>query len=259
MEPYTTADPDAPVSGTAAGPGRRPGAHKPGRKRSRKPPPKISNAERLQVSLAADELAERVCLLRAVRKTFAAIAVQINLETGKDLNERQVRNIYDRRLREVKPSDYMRAEHYEQLSSLAGQVREKSDEMDRRGIDDPDTQVKYWDIYLKILARIERMFGLDKPPPPLPVQSVMNVSGSMAVFTPGSLSAFEEWQHLEQKGLTQVSREVLELNESDVTEVVPMLNGEKAGVTLRPDADVTPGAERREPLSALDALEQLQK
>lgn len=276
---YTTADPDDPRIGTSRGPGRRPGARKPGRKQRdpiRPYTPEERRAaiqRRIAKEVAKADFARRAVELRRLNHTYVEIAELMSVERGELISTARVRRHVLNELRDTEALADVRYAELDKLESQAANIRKKLDEMDAQppAMLDMELYAKIAETYLKYRERIAKLVGLDAPtrqqvertgalPPPgmaLDGGSVHVGADGVTIRMPGSIAAFEDWAALEEKGLTGLAGEVLELEASEHEEVpVGLHRGDKAGVTLRPDVDVTPEAERRH-TSALDALDVL--
>lgn len=266
------------MGSNANGPGRRPGARKPGRK------PKVSDAQmmmeirakqqaRIQREVAKYDFARRAVELRRLNKPYGEIAQMMSAERREVIHEGRVRAAVLKQLRNVDALDDVRYAELDKLESMAARLRTRLDEMDELPVVLVDVEVytKVADSYLKYRERIAKLVGLDAPvrqkierdsgsAPGQPLGGNVHIGADGAIsITMGSVNAYEEWVQLSEKGLVELASQVLELEEGETEEVGVGLHAQdaagtmKAGVTLRPDIEVIPGAERQHQ-SALDAL-----
>ncbi len=288
-EPYSPVDPENPRIGTAAGPGRAPGARKPGRKPGRKGARRPASGthqpvltvaekrEKIQRKMANEvrrqDFARRCVQLRRLHHGYDEVAQILSVEFGEPISRSRVRRHTLNEIRDVDAIADLRYAELDKLESQAANLRKKLDEMDEQppAMLDMEAYTKLADTYLKYRERVSKLIGLDAPTQtridraglpaagqPLDGGSVHIGADGVTIRMPGSVAAFEDWAALEEKGLTGIAQQVIELEAGDHEEV-PLSGlhpGDKAGVTLRPGADGTPQAERRIK-SALDALDLL--
>lgn len=263
-------EPD-PRIGDKSGPGRRPGTRQSKRQRERRrltaEEKRAAIQRRIAKEVAHFDFTRRGVELRRLNMTWVEIAQQMSIERAEPISSDRVKRAVLKELRNTEALADVRYAELDKLESMAANLRIKLDELDEQPpmMIDLEVYAKLADSYLKYRERISKLVGLDAPTK----QQIDRGSGgapgqpfgdgvSVHVHMPGSLAAFEEWQQLENKGLTSLAGEVLELEAGDHSEDDHHLfqPGEKAGVTLRGDVDVTPGAERVQPtpVSALEAL-----
>lgn len=234
---------------------------------------------RIANEVARFDFARRAVELRRLNKTYEEIASQMGSERGEPVSVSRVRREVLAQLRNVDAIDDVRYAELDKLESMAATLRQKLVDMDELDATQIDLELydKIATTYLKYRERIAKLVGLDAPVrqkierddsgalgnrtgQAIDGGSVtIDKDGTVHVKMPGSVAAYEEWAELSEVGMVQLAGEVLELNAGDHEEVIPPgLHNDAAGVTLRPDVDVTPGAERNPPMSALEALDLLE-
>lgn len=265
-------DPDYPRSGTANGPGHRPGASKGGRPPSRRTNVEIALAKRdkrlakMERAVKFDDLGRRAVELWLDHgPSMAAVAREISRERGEEVTPWRVQRAYLAQTKQIEKLDLVRYQEYTRLDEMANHLRRIFKEMTEGPPEyfDAEKAVKVAEGYLKYRERISKLLGLDAPVKQQVIRddspgSVHIGADGITITMPGSVSAFEDWQTLTGKGLTKVADQVLELEETEHTEIVfDRLHADgHAGVTLNPAADVAPAAERKV-VSAIEALDLL--
>jgi hypothetical protein len=270
---YSVGDPDDARIGTERGPGRVPGARKPGRKKKRDGPltieeRRVAIQRRIAKQVARDDFDNRVMELRRLYKTYPEIASIMSIERKEAISVGRVSAAAERKLVNTDTIDMVRYAELDKLETQSANILQKLMDMDELAVAllDIELYAKLSETYLKYRERVAKLVGLDAPvkqqidrgalAPGEGFGVHVGVDG-VTIHMPGSVAAFEEWQQLSAKGLTSLAHDVLELEAGEHEEIdLDGFHGERAGVTLNPHADVTPGAERQA-RSALEALELL--
>lgn len=229
---------------------------------------------RIARELAKHDFNRRAVELRRLNKTYAEIAQIMSEERGEVITIENVRRHVLNTIRNVEAEADVRLAEYDKLESQRGKIRERIAEYEERDefSFDVEEYQRLTESYLKYSDRIARLMGLDQGgnnggaaamrKQQEAAAAVAARSGGNHIHFHGSVDAFEEWQRLQDMGLTELARDVHALMSSDVPdEAITGVLDAPARTTLAPHIDTTATEVHHEPVgpaSSLDALKLMQ-